>query len=760
MKRPLCAGCLVVVLFFALRIWLYPPQFVSFGSAAGGQVTLTGQVYAKEFQKGYDSPVLLLYIAPSALYFQNQEIPFDKNFICRMQADSLVPSIGSYVVVEGVLREFEPATNPGQFDARLYYATLGISARIDKAAVVWENKKAFSLREELWQFRCRLSEGLDAVFAADDAAVLKAMLLGDKSGLPVDLKENYKASGILHILAISGLHISVLGMGMHRALCKLRMPWKCCTVLCAIAMILYGVMVGMPVSAFRAVFMFLLRMFAEWKGRTYDMQTALAVGAVLLLIQQPLYLLHAGFLLSFSAVAAIVWLKPRLLPPLSERLGTKGTLFLKNLHHRLDAPVTSLAILFFTLPIQLLFYFEITVYAPVFNLLVLPFVGVLLAAGVGALSLWWLLPFLPFLTDVLALFAHWILKAYEQGAKVVSNLDGAIMTTGCPNVWQVICYVVLLCPVLFMKKLIWKYRIGLLCGAVFVLTISLHRGFSVTMLDVGQGQCICIRLPDGSTWLYDGGSLDVNGVGEYRIVPYLKSQGISTLDAVFLSHGDADHINGVTEMLLEGDIEIELLVLPVSEKDSVYAASSASGFTDLVLLADLRDVPILWLEAGMHWESAGVSVCCLHPAASGGERQANAGMQEIAAPATIVASGDNEDSMVLYLTYNDFSMLLTGDVEKSGEELLLSALQKEGIESVTVLQVAHHGSKFASSEDFLEQVSPRIALISCSAQNPYGHPHEEVLERLKEAGSTVLATSEYGAMEIVVDRNVRVRWWK
>jgi len=739
------------VLFFVLRIWLYPPQFVSFDNAAGEEITLTGQVYAKEFQKGYDSPVLLLYIAPSALYFQNQEIPYDKNFICRMQEGSPVPSIGSRVVIEGVLREFEPATNPGQFDAQLYYATLGFSARIDRAKVLKEEKVPFSLREELWKFRCRLSESLDTIFEPDDAAVLKAMLLGDKSGLPPDLKKNYKEGGILHILAISGLHISVLGMGMYRMLCKLRVPWKCCTVLCAVTMILYGVMVGMPVSAFRAIFMFLLRLFAEWKGRTYDMQTAIAVGAVLLLLQQPLYLLHAGFLLSFSAVAAIVWLKPRLLLPLSERFGTKGTSFLKNLHHRLDAPATSFAILFFTLPIQLLFYFETMVYAPVFNLLVLPFVGALLTAGVGALSLWWLLPFLPFLTNVLALFVHWILAAYEQGAKVVSNLDGAICTTGCPDMWQILCYVALLCPVLLMKKLVWKFRIGLLCGAFFVLSISGHSCFSVTMLDVGQGQCICMRLPDGSTWLYDGGSLDVNEVGEYRIIPYLKSQGINTLDAVFLSHGDADHINGITEILAEGDIGIELLVLPVSGKDSVYAALTEGGLAELMLLAEFREVPILWLEAGMRWENAGVSVCCLHPAADAAPG--------ISSGNTDVATGDNEGSMVLYLTYNDFSMLLTGDVEKSGEELLLSALQKEGIGPVTVLQVAHHGSKYASSEAFLEQVSPRIALLSCSAENPYGHPHKEVLERLQEVGSTVLATPEYGAIEITVDRKVKVRWW-
>ncbi len=744
MKRPLCVVCLAVVVCVALRIWLYPPPTADYGDACGRQVTLIGQVYAKEFQKGVEAPVLLLYVAPSALYFQNQEIPYYDNFICRMQPDGLQPAIGSSVAVSGVLSVFEPATNPGQFDSRLYYATIGFSARIDRATVIREEAVVFDLREMLWQFRCRLSEGLDAVFGKEDAAILKAMLLGDKSGLPSDIKEIYKESGIMHILAISGLHIAVLGIGLESVLCKLRVPRMIGSVLCGVVMILYGIMVGMPVSAFRAVFMFLLRLLADRTGRTYDAITALVLSAVFLLIQQPLYLLNAGFLLSFLAVAAILLLKPRLLPPLSERLSTKGPLFEESLPHRLDALTTSLSILFFSLPVQLSFYYETTVYAPLFNLLVLPFVGALLAAGVGALALWWLLPFIPFLTNVLALFVHWILLAYERGGETVRNMAGAILTAGCPRIWQLICYEVLLVTVVFLKKLVWRYRMGLLCGAFLILTVPVHRGFTVTMLDVGQGQCICMRLPDGTTWLYDGGSLDVGSVGEYRMEPYLKSQGVSRADAVFLSHGDADHISGVLEMLEDGDIEIGMLVLPITEKACAYTAEGE--FSELVLLAELREIPVLWFEAGMAWENAGVSVQCLHPRRQEGYEDDG--------------TESNADSMVLYVTYNDFSMLLTGDVEEEGEEALLATLQKNNIGQVTVLQVAHHGSKYSSSAQFLEQISPQVALISCGEKNSYGHPHEETLFRLEEVGSIVLTTPKCGAIEVIFGQEMEIRCWK
>lgn len=749
----------------ALGIWLHPPTYADYGEACDKQVTVTGRVYAKEFQKWGDSHILLLYIAPSALMYENRKIPYYDNFICRMEEESVQPFIGSNVTVTGVLTEPEEATNPGQFNAQLYYATLDISAHINKAKVLREEVRAFDLREILWQLRCRLSEGIDGIFAQEDAGILKAMLLGDKSALSADIKALYKKSGILHILAISGLHISFLGMGLKQLLYKLRLPKKPALLLCAVVMILYGIMVGMPVSAFRAVFMFLLNLLAEWTGRTYDGKTALALSAILLLLKQPLYIINAGFLLSFLAVTAILYLKPLLQPPLF--------LFWKNLSNRitarLDGLTTSLAILFFTLPVQLYFYYETTVYAPLFNLLVLPLTGLLLVLAAGAVCVWWLLsflpflPFLPFLSKTAAVLAHGILWTYENVGKTISAMPGAILTVGAPKLWQIVCYFVLLSLVLLVKKLAWRYRVGLLCGAFLLMLLPHKPTFVITMLDVGQGQCVCVQLPNGETWLYDGGSLDKSQVGEYRLMPYLKSQGINKLSAVFLSHGDADHINGIREVLEDAEIAIELLVLPLTEKQNVYRTKSLyeegsygerlygergygegiynmeNGIGELAALAASRRIPILWLEEGMAWESAGVSVQCLHP---GGDAYNNGTL-------SIIENG-NEGSMVLYLTYGNFSMLLTGDVEKAGEDVLLAELQEKGIENVTVLQVAHHGSKNASSAGFLEQVAPRIALISCGKDNSYGHPHEEVLERLLQVGCKVLTTVDCGAVEIQV----------
>lgn len=731
MKRPLCVVCLAVVACIAVKLWLYPPPQAVFGEANQGQVCLVGQVYAKEFKRGYDGPILLLYVEPSELIYQNQSIPLYENFICRMQEGGMEPAIGSQVWLMGTLQEFESATNPGQFDERLYYATLGVSAQINKAVVVKE-ESAWDLREGLWQLRKMLGEKLDSIFEEEDAAILRAMLLGDKSGLPAKTKEIYKESGILHILAISGLHISVLGMGLYKGLVRIYVPRKLTVILCAIIMLLYGMMVGMPVSAVRAIIMFLFRLAAEWKGRTYDMLTALAIGAVLLLLEQPLYLLNAGFLLSFTAVAAVGILKPLLMPPME-----KAQISLQGVVGTLDGLITSLSISVFSLPVQLYYYCEISVYAPLFNLLVLPLVGAILAAGLGAIPTMWLFPFL---ARALALFVHWVLTAYKWGGDVVRNLTGAIWTPGQPDYWQIIVYYFLLGIVVALKKLCWRFRVGLICGAVLILTFSCPQGLTVTMLDVGQGDCICLELPDGTIWLVDGGSTDVGKVGTYRIEPFLKSQGIRTLDAVFLSHGDSDHVNGVEEILENRDIAVKLLVLPCVEAELAY--TTESGFCELVLLAKQRQIPILWLEAGMEWENAGVKVKCLHPSKEDGLDD---------------TTDSNAGSEVLYLTYKNFSMLLTGDVEGAGEDALVEALQENGIEQVTVLKVAHHGSRYSTSEALLQEIRPVVSLISCGENNSYGHPHEETLKRLSESGSMILTTPECGAVVIEIGEEIRIK---
>ena len=709
MRRPLCMACLSVILLTAVGLWLRPPEYPSYGEVSGGRVTVTGRVCAKEFKKGEDAPVLLIYLEPDSLLFQNIPIPFEEQILCTMESGTQEPPVGARIKLEGILFENEPALNPGGFDARLYYKTIGVSARIFSGKLVAVSVEKDFLKEGLWQCKKWLGEALDAALSKEDAALIKTMLLGDKSGLTEQQKGVYKEAGILHILSISGLHISLLGMGLYKLFEKIRLPKSAAAVLTGILMFLYGEMIGLPLSAYRAVFMFCLRLLADVLGRTYDGLTALSLCGALLLAEQRLYLLHAGFLLSFLSVLAILWLKPILhmpkfhFPALGEGLAV------------------SLAIGIFTLPVQFYFYYEVSLYAPFFNLLVLPMAGGLLLLGMATMAsaLFSVRMAWPF-----ASLLHGVLLLYEQGSLLVGSLPYHLLTPGQPKGWQIVIFYILVLILFLFPGLRFRFQAGLLGGAVFLLCIQIRTGLTVTVLDVGQGECICLELPEGVTYLIDGGSSSVSQVGDYRIEPFLKSRGITVLDAVFLSHGDSDHTNGIVKLLEDGKIEIKTLVLPAGSRKEIDVLE------EVLALTKERGIPVLFMSAGMSWQSGEAMFTCLHPSED------------------FTAENENAGSQVIYLAYGGFSMLFTGDTEGDGEEALLHALREYGITDLSVLKVAHHGSGNSTGEDLLLQLSPDIALISYGKNNLYGHPHPELLKRLAESGCRIFGTGGSGAVTV------------
>lgn len=281
----------------------------------------------------------------------------------------------------------------------------------------------------------------------------------------------------------------------------------------------------------------------------------------------------------------------------------------------------------------------------------------------------------------------------------------------------------------------------LLFMAIFCLAvIKAHdkRGeLQITMLDVGQGDGIYIKTPAGKHYLIDGGSSDVTNVGTYRIEPYLESQGVEALDYVFVSHGDGDHTSGIEEMLANQKlgIQIHTIVLPNEQviDDALYAlAELASENGTKVVIMEVGDA----IEDEKSFSGNQMLLTCVAPFD------------------TYEGEIGNASSMVLDLQYGEFDMLFTGDLEKDGEEIVVDS----GIlRDYDVLKVGHHGSKYATSEKFLEQVKPEIALISAGRENAYGHPSEETLERLEDIGCEVYSTQECGAITIRTDgENMRV----
>ncbi len=266
----------------------------------------------------------------------------------------------------------------------------------------------------------------------------------------------------------------------------------------------------------------------------------------------------------------------------------------------------------------------------------------------------------------------------------------------------------------------------LLLPAFMLLLSRRFPGLEVTILDVGQGDGIFLRTADGMSMMIDGGSTDVSGVGTYRIGPYLKAGGVQTVSWWFVTHADADHISGIKELLEDPDgLRIGNLVLPyVSEELRDHA------YQNLAELARQQGTAVRYMARGDVIETETVMIRCLAPE-----------------PEHSYASR-NEYSLVLDVTYKEFSMLFTGDLEDGPEQLLSVSGQ---LQDYDVLKVAHHGSRYSTSEEFLALTRPEYAFISCGIRNSYGHPHEELLERLDTAGCQTFITPESGAIILQTD---------
>lgn len=755
MRRPLCIACILYVLGIALLQLLHPPTPPDYGSMVGKELSLGGRIYAKEFRNGEDSPILYLYLYSEELIFEEQNIPHNSNFICILEdAEELYANlkIGRTVWVHGKLSVYESATNPGQFDFLAYYGQKGIYGKITGTTVLSVSGTANPLSEYLTNRRHSLGERLESHFGKDDGTVLKAILLGDRAGMPEDLKTLYKDAGILHILAISGLHISMLSALLFATLRRLGISVGRSTFVCTLCMLFYGLMVGMPVSAARAILMFLYGLYARTFHRTADSPTILALSAAVILTVCPQKLFSSSFLLSFGAVSGIIFLKPALQ---KER---KQPLF--------ESLITSFSVFLFLLPLQLYFYYEISVTGIFLNLGVIPLMSVLVLLGILGLIPFGGIPLIgtgleTIMQSILRTGVHGILQAYKSGCETATWFNGAgipgkpawfngILILGKPALWRVVFAYLLIGIFIFLRSHAeeWTERIKphrkreyhLVCITILLLSYSLvmippaliEKDLRITFLDVGQGDCICVEFPGGGCFLFDGGSSSVNTVGKYRLIPYLKSRGIRKIDAVFISHGDQDHMNGVEELLSDGQIQIAMLVLPYG----VGEDGSAEDFSSILELAEQKNVPVKTICANTSFSKKGTEFLCLNPNKPYQEKEANA------------------YSQVFLVRYGSFSMLLTADIEDAGEEAVTEAMKdimaKSGVDGVTVLKVAHHGSRYATSSRFLGVVNPNIAIISCAENNRYGHPHKEVLDCLEEFGAEVLRTDESGAITIKV----------
>ncbi len=592
-----------------------------------------------------------------------------------------------------------------------------------------------------------------------------------------------------------------------------------------IVFVFYGIMTGLSGSTSRAVIMMGLVMIGKAKGRSADLLTSAGIASIGMAVWNPYVIWDAGFQLSFAAVAGLAVIHPVYV----QTFGKKGKLR--------QAFGVSLSSSLATLPICVFYYYQFPLYGILLNLLVVPLVSCLLmsalvTAGCGIISIK--------AAELAGIPAHFILILYERLCGLSEKIPFSSINVGHISVRMVLVYYLGLGVVLFilrcyageknssqstdennsageevnksMRKSLGRDltkpmrkksgRCGrYLYGIILVILLTalyeyanLDRSFGTVFLDVGQGDGILIRTEQGTSILIDGGSTSNQRVGEYVLLPAIRYYGMSELDYVFVTHGDADHISGIEYLLNAEHIGVRIRNLVLAKY------GDRQGLANIETLAKEKNINVVYMEAGdkiqekQNPDMAGLTLECLYPSGSTleakqvvereadsiaeakqvAEREADS-IAEAKQVAEREASGITDDkkiaigldnaitanvpgeeatgsgldandlSMVLLAKYDGRKILFTGDAGSMVEKRLI--LEKSILLSeIDALKVGHHGSHSASSKGFLQTTKPQYAIISCGKKNHYGHPHEETLMQLQTIGARVYRTDQCGAI--------------
>lgn len=747
-KRPLCAAAVI----WAAAVWLLGRAGISYfscspprlpGKVEDEQVLVTGIIYQKDIYE----EITNLYLKKANLIILEKEYPID-NIKITIENEILPEMVkqGDLTAFSGSLEEIPEAANPGQFDERLYYYARKIKWYMEGKEAQILHKKADRILAVQGRIKEKISMGIQKAFGSEKSGIMEAMLLGEKRNLGQENKLLFQIMGISHILAVSGTHLSILGWGFYKVLLKCRFPLNVSGILAAAAMVFYGGLTGSQAAAVRAAIMFGISVGALLGKRTYDFLSALSLSAILILAESPLYLYDSSFLLSFGAVLGLAAVNPVFFSKERKR-------YSRNLTERIRKDLrqgicSSISVWIILLPITMYFFCELSIWGFFVNLLILPTVGILLLSGLAGGILGLFPVVLP--GKIGAFPAIILLESYIQGGRFLQKLPFFLWITGRPGLRQCVGYYGIVIILLFMKKILtennkWMNRLPgktyikkwFPAGALILLTLGISLLFwnpsegnlKVTFLDVGQGDCACIQQKRNSCYLIDGGSSSVSKAGQYRILPFLKEQGICRIDGVFVSHLDEDHMNGIIELLemnreRKTGLKIDRIFLSKcketqKQREKLEEAGKQSGCR------------IFYIKKGSVVKEGKLKITCLSPEKEDLE--------------------SNEGSQALLVETEGFSLMFTGDIEGRGEEQLLSVCRDRGI-TCEILKIAHHGSRNSTSEDFLDVVQPQAAIISCGKDNLYGHPHQQLIRRLKDRKISIFQTEYTGAVFAVLKK--------
>lgn len=625
---------------------------------------------------------------------------------------------GEKVSFCGTVVPFSMQSYPGGYDENLYLLENGYACKLYLNEMnLIGNDTAFP--SVFARARASVSALLEQLLPAEESGIMKAVLMGEKDDIPAESYTLYAKAGVVHILCISGLHLSILALYIaffvEKGLGKSRRTSALVTILAVFAFLLF---IKASPSSCRAALMITIIMLGRACYRLPDALNSIAIAAFLLLLYQPLYFFHAGFQLSFLTVLGIWFGVGRM-----ERKKKKDR---GRLDWLKESFLVSVYASLFSYPAVAYYFSSVSLVGLLANLVIVPLSAVLLGCGLLCVLLGAI--FLP-----AGIFAagsvYAILQLFRWICTALIRLPFAYILVGCPSYLTIVLYYVLLFYIFIYGNKKGSWMVGAAISAALFCAVFENPLFrkenTIAFLNVGQGDAAVLSTYDGKTYLVDGGGKFGQefgqNVGKKVLLPYLDYLGASSLEGAFLSHPDSDHMTGLLEVLETKPTKQMYL------SDYTFAENEQTAF--LKEKVEKYNIPLYTVKTGD--SSADGAFSCLYPTGH-----------------TLGTDEKNSGSMVLRYTYGGASVLFTGDIGAEEEQSLLT----QSI-SADILKVAHHGSKYSSDAAFLEKVSPKAAIISCGANNLYGHPHEETINRLKRTEAEIFRTDEDGSILVSIGKD-------